>query len=437
MAEQGLDMDDLDELTAVAATAVAADIEPEEPPVIAAEIAPEPPAALEPVTAPEVEAVIPLRAATAADAFSMLETDELVFPEDAMFPRDVGAPTDVPEELDSSMGDWLADLMAEQGLDMDDLTAVAATAVAEVEAEPTETISPVEWVTETEPEPPLAMAETPETDTTVIAEVAEPVLELFAEVDSSLDWLDDFSELVELDFDEETPPISAAKAETTPRAAIDPFAAVATRLDAEISRITGESASELEDTLFADSEINMDAELAESWPEWLSNDDDEQPGLGETGWLRTLAEPDVAGWLAAEEEGPDEQLFSSADVDFGKMGAIAPAAFDVGPLPEPESGSVADLSDPRITVPILTVNPDELDMARKAMTAGNYTRAVHAYQTLVESGQGLSILIADLETAAHRTPRQPTVRRLLGDAYMRNGQLQKALDTYRQALDLL
>ncbi|MGB4871723.1 MAG: tetratricopeptide repeat protein, partial [Candidatus Promineifilaceae bacterium] len=57
------------------------------------------------------------------------------------------------------------------------------------------------------------------------------------------------------------------------------------------------------------------------------------------------------------------------------------------------------------------------------------------YAGLVEVGEGLNTLIADLEAAAGRHKEKPLVRRMLGDAYMRNGQLQKALETYRQALD--
>jgi cytochrome c-type biogenesis protein CcmH/NrfG len=44
-------------------------------------------------------------------------------------------------------------------------------------------------------------------------------------------------------------------------------------------------------------------------------------------------------------------------------------------------------------------------------------------------------LIADLESVAVEYPEQPLFCHLLGDAYMRNGQLQKALETYRMALD--
>jgi cytochrome c-type biogenesis protein CcmH/NrfG len=54
---------------------------------------------------------------------------------------------------------------------------------------------------------------------------------------------------------------------------------------------------------------------------------------------------------------------------------------------------------------------------------------------LVDAGGGMMALIADLEMVSTEHPEQPLFRHLLGDAYMRNGQLQKALDTYRMALD--
>jgi cytochrome c-type biogenesis protein CcmH/NrfG len=55
----------------------------------------------------------------------------------------------------------------------------------------------------------------------------------------------------------------------------------------------------------------------------------------------------------------------------------------------------------------------------------------------LQSGQGIPLVIADLETASTRHTNIAPLQRLLGDAYMQNGQLQKAIDTYRQALDNL
>jgi cytochrome c-type biogenesis protein CcmH/NrfG len=46
------------------------------------------------------------------------------------------------------------------------------------------------------------------------------------------------------------------------------------------------------------------------------------------------------------------------------------------------------------------------------------------------------VVITDLEMAA-AAHDQPVLLRLLGDAYMENGQLTRALESYRRALDLL
>jgi tetratricopeptide (TPR) repeat protein len=79
----------------------------------------------------------------------------------------------------------------------------------------------------------------------------------------------------------------------------------------------------------------------------------------------------------------------------------------------------------------------QLESARSALEVGDYDDALDRYNALLNSGQGLSLLISDLETASTRYTNNAPLRRLLGDAYMRNGQLQKAIDTYRQALDQL
>jgi cytochrome c-type biogenesis protein CcmH/NrfG len=55
----------------------------------------------------------------------------------------------------------------------------------------------------------------------------------------------------------------------------------------------------------------------------------------------------------------------------------------------------------------------------------------------LDAAQNLPLLIAELETETMKHSTIAGLQRLLGDAYMQNGQLQKAIDTYRQALDNL
>jgi hypothetical protein len=46
-------------------------------------------------------------------------------------------------------------------------------------------------------------------------------------------------------------------------------------------------------------------------------------------------------------------------------------------------------------------------------------------------------IVTDLEIATVEYRRAPLLKRLLGDAYAQQGQLQKALDVYRDVLDRL
>ena len=75
--------------------------------------------------------------------------------------------------------------------------------------------------------------------------------------------------------------------------------------------------------------------------------------------------------------------------------------------------------------------------ARQALRAGDVPQALQRYQAHLDSGDDLPALIHELETAEVDRGSRPGLRRLLGDAYMRNGQLQEALDIYREALEAL
>ena len=179
--------------------------------------------------------------------------------------------------------------------------------------------------------------------------------------------------------------------------------------------------------------------VRDSLPDWLSFDAESTRITGHTDWLSDLPEPDVSGWLAAEEE------MTGVTVEPVQATTPEPKKPETGPLPRlsfPDLPRFDDDDSDGLTLELdrvgstFSVDQEQLDVARNAMRTGRYETALKSYQALVEEGQGLSTLIADLETATDQH-RQPLVHRLLGDAYMRNGQLQKALDVYREALDQL
>jgi cytochrome c-type biogenesis protein CcmH/NrfG len=55
---------------------------------------------------------------------------------------------------------------------------------------------------------------------------------------------------------------------------------------------------------------------------------------------------------------------------------------------------------------------------------------------VIRAGKLLDSVTADLEGHVGQWPDAST-QRVLGDAYMKDGRLQKALDTYRRALETL
>ena len=93
---------------------------------------------------------------------------------------------------------------------------------------------------------------------------------------------------------------------------------------------------------------------------------------------------------------------------------------------------------PSTQVPVpQAVPPDALVHGQAALSSRDYAAAVAHLSVLVEQGQHLDTVVQSLESAAGAGQAPTPVLRLLGDAYLRNDQLQKALDTYRQALSRL
>jgi len=77
-----------------------------------------------------------------------------------------------------------------------------------------------------------------------------------------------------------------------------------------------------------------------------------------------------------------------------------------------------------------------LALARALWQADERSEALEAYSRVVRGGKLLDGVIADMEAHVETWP-DPSAQRVLGDAYMKDGQLQKALDIYRRALETL
>ena len=99
-----------------------------------------------------------------------------------------------------------------------------------------------------------------------------------------------------------------------------------------------------------------------------------------------------------------------------------PAAAQAPPAAEPAAASTA-------------ADNQQLAHAHALLQAGNLSAALPIYGALVEGGQLLPAVIADLQALPQ--PAHPATRQLLhilGDAHMKNGEIQQALQCYQSAL---
>ncbi|MCP4418771.1 MAG: hypothetical protein GY805_19315, partial [Chloroflexi bacterium] len=177
-------------------------------------------------------------------------------------------------------------------------------------------------------------------------------------------------------------------------------------------------------------EETSDEDVASELPDWLDSVESEVKVAGETDWLRSLPEIDMETWLSAEEEATAT----------GSM--EEPPVPDTGPLSTPPQTSSTEDLDDNLFEPVMepstgaySVDEAQLGVAQDAMSDGRLDDAVSQFKQLVTAGSGMMTIISELEHAAEDNPQKPIFYQVLGDAYMRNGQLQKALISYRSALN--
>ncbi len=395
-------------------------------------------------------------------------------------PETVETDLNVPDNIDDAMA-WLEQLAARQGAPLDELPTVtgevgdlktpdwiaAEQLAGEAAFEPIEPEAEIDdllMAAEVEAVAGVMEEETAVSDTTDEAapdniDDAMAWLErLAARQGAPLDELPSVDETTLGDDDlgmpdwivaaqvaaEQEPPVAAQDAEATIESDLLP---AADEWDDIFQAEESTAVKDFESTFAAHDEQDLDLdEVDESLPDWLTTEGEENSVRvgGHTDWLGSLPEPDLDGWLEAEEQatiaGVPEIEPPVAHQPSGKTGPLS-IKRKTGPLPELPGFEDPDFDDdllmPDLDLGISTLELDQsrLVSAREALNAGQFDQAMNEYAGLVEVGEGINTLIADLEAAAGRHQEKPLVRRMLGDAYMRNGQLQKALETYRQALD--
>ncbi len=161
--------------------------------------------------------------------------------------------------------------------------------------------------------------------------------------------------------------------------------------------------------------VTEEEEEEEEVPDWLA----EKP-----------AEPAVEAPVAEVEEEPEEEEEEAPP--WLAEAPTAPVREEKPTIPEPAAPPVAVPSE------IAGDFNEQLRIAREKLSAKAIEEALPYYESLIGSKQMLDQTISDLLYAIKTGEKiSPRLRRVLGDAYRCQGQLQEALEAYRQALDEL
>ncbi|MBW4438784.1 MAG: tetratricopeptide repeat protein [Pleurocapsa minor GSE-CHR-MK-17-07R] len=187
-------------------------------------------------------------------------------------------------------------------------------------------------------------------------------------------------------------------------------------------------------------------------PEWL-NVSQPMPIVDAASLFTGAAEPTletaetgIPSWITQAIEEPIVE--EASDVPWWEQGVSEPVATiqDILPEAEPTPAPVAAAPEPPrpapAPAPVAAPRPPvvtnaTLEGARTRQRSGDLDGSLREYEAIVQSQQHLDEAITDLVNLAKVHRANPVVHRILGDGYMRQGQLQKALDTYREALNNL
>jgi cytochrome c-type biogenesis protein CcmH/NrfG len=77
-----------------------------------------------------------------------------------------------------------------------------------------------------------------------------------------------------------------------------------------------------------------------------------------------------------------------------------------------------------------------LDAARVALAAGQTDQAAKAYAALIKRRSQLPTIISDLRAAVELDPRAAGLWQVLGDAFMKNDQVNDAIEAYRRGMEV-
>ena len=416
------------------------------------------------------------QAAKLAEVHHDDEVDDLVLSEADLAPAELG---DLPpwlEQMRDQSDDEVAAILAE-GMELVEEVELPAGLFEDIEADIDLDVSSLALDTdELSPEEVDSLWAEPVAEE---PEIAGPESELAAFLEGSLEPEDDpLAEALDAEYER-----NALGDDTEPDWYTDAVAKVASEAPAvpEVLAPVAVEPSEFE----APVEPVVAAAVPVDMPDWLKEVKEEAPAAEAEGipdWLTGEAEimpavvGDVPDWL--QEQMPDaeamavpdwlsevgeEELLEEAVLDWvpdedevAEVVSEPPVPTPV-PSPAPVSSSVAALVEAEVSAPApaavpqgaqfdeyrqrLETNPNDytsrLGLARALRDQQQTVPGLDQYETLINASQQLQDVVNDLRGLVGEQAELPRVSRLLGDAFMRQGRLQEALDAYRNALNKL
>ena len=373
----------------------------------------------DPIKASE-DAVYAVEGTAVAKPEIEVEEEETAVAEIAEAETDLDDLLDMPEDPDEALAWFEAMAASDEAFDI------------EMEPDPIKASEDAVYVVEGTAVPVAeAEVELPEADE-AIEESVETVAD---EAGEAAGWLDALAAQPDIDVEagdvSDVPDWMVAEAD------------VSDDLLAEAELLAVDSGLEAEDELLDEEPFAapLEQDVSDAMPAWFDLDANDPADESQTGWLQVLPEVDVDSWLAAEDEATS-QVIEEPEI-LPETDNLAAPLRDAAKLRLVEDAGLFSAEDDEFAIVepdssvSYSIDEEALAAAKTALADGRYNEAADKYQELVAAGGGMMVLIAELETAVTNHPDQPAFQRALGDAYMRNGQLQKALETYRMALDSL
>ncbi len=134
---------------------------------------------------------------------------------------------------------------------------------------------------------------------------------------------------------------------------------------------------------------------------------------------------EIPAWLLEtiqQTSAPEPELMEIITNEPALPPAPAPVAAPSAPAPRPVSAARDGFS---------------LAEARRLAQANDLSASLAHYEGLIRAQMNIDDVVDDLSSLSRQYRNNPLVFRILGDGLMRQGKLQQALDTYRQALNQL